>query len=210
MLFVVSGPSGSGKSTLIREVRRALPDLEFSVSHTTREPRPSEKNGREYHFVPEQRFERMVRAGRFVEWARVHGHLYGTSKKEIERKSRHHDVILDIDVQGAREIRKKIPAAVQIFIMPPVFAELRRRLQKRKEDSPEAIARRLRDAAREVRSFVGFDYIVVNDNLGKAAAELESVIVAARHRTAAISRSLRPILRSFASRSRPGTKKGRP
>lgn len=210
MLFVVSGPSGSGKSTLIRKVRRALPDLEFSISHTTREPRPSEKNGREYHFVSERMFERMVRAGRFVEWARVHGHLYGTSKAEIERKSRRHDVILDIDVQGAGEIRRKIPAAVQIFIMPPVFAELRRRLRRRKEDSPEAIARRLRDAAGEVRAFAGFDYVVVNDKLGKAAGELESVIVAARHRAVAISRSLRPILRSFASRSGPGPKKGRP
>jgi guanylate kinase len=210
MLFVVSGPSGSGKSTLIGKVRQKLPGLEFSVSHTTRRPRPSEKDGREYHFVTEKVFERMVRAGRFVEWARVHGHLYGTSKAEIERKSRRYDVVLDIDVQGAREVRKRIPAAVQIFIMPPVFGELRRRLRRRKEDDPEAIARRLRDAAGEVRAFAAFDYVVINDDLEKAAGELRSVIVAARLRAAGMAGAVRPILRSFAPRSGPGPRKGKP
>lgn len=211
MLFVVSGPSGCGKSTLIGRVRQELPDLEFSVSHTTREPRPSETDGVEYHFVAAKTFERMARSGRFVEWARVHGHLYGTAKAELERMGKRGDVILDIDVQGARQVRKKIPRAILIFVMPPVFGELRRRLRRRKEDSPEDIARRLRDAAGEVQAYAGFDYVVVNDDLEKAAAELKSVIVAARCRTAAMTGTLRPILRSFASRSSGSApKKGKP
>jgi guanylate kinase len=210
MLFVVSGPSGCGKSTLIARVRRDLPDLEFSVSHTTREPRPSETDGVDYRFVPKKTFERMVRERRFVEWARVHGHLYGTSKAELERKARRADVILDIDVQGARQVRKKMPRAIMIFVMPPVFAELRRRLQRRREDSPEDIARRLRDAAAEVRAYAGFDYVVVNDDLGKAAAELKSVIVAARRRPSAMTGTLRPVLRSFASRTASAPLRGKP
>jgi len=211
MVFVVSGPSGCGKSTLIAKVRQDLADLAFSVSHTTRKPRPSETDGRDYHFVTERAFERMARAGRFVEWARVHGHLYGTSKAEVERMNRGRDLILDIDVQGARQVRKKIPSAVFIFIMPPLFAEVRRRLERRKEDSPEAISQRLRDAASEVRAFAEFDYVVVNDELDKAVGELKSVIVASRCRSAVRAGALRPILRSFAScgaRSLP--KKGKP
>jgi len=105
MLFVISGPSGCGKSTLIKKVRRSLGDLNFSVSHTTRPPRPSEKDGVDYSFVPAKAFERMVRGKRFIEWARVHGHLYGTSRAEVERKGRHRDLVLDIDVQGARQVR---------------------------------------------------------------------------------------------------------
>jgi guanylate kinase len=210
MVFVVSGPSGCGKSTLIAKARRDLADLAFSVSHTTRKPRPSERDGVEYRFVSEKVFARMVRAGRFVEWARVHGHLYGTSKAEVERMSRGHDLILDIDVQGARQVRKKIPSAVFVFVMPPVFAELRRRLERRKEDSPEDISRRLRDAAGEILAFAEFDYVVVNDELEKAVGELKSVIVAARCRSAVRAGALGPILRSFASRARSSPKKGKP
>jgi len=201
MIFVVSGPSGCGKSTLIGLVRRELPELRFSVSHTTRPPRPSERDGVAYHFVTAAAFRRMVRAGRFVEWAGVHGHLYGTSKSELARQGKRGDVILDIDVQGARQVRKKVPGAVMIFVMPPVFEELRRRLLRRKEDSPEAIDRRLRDAAKEVKAFREFDYVVVNDDLGTAAAELTSVIVAARARSSVRAAALRPVLGSFAARS---------
>lgn len=202
MLFVISGPSGCGKSTLIRKVRRSLGDLEFSVSHTTRPPRPSEKDGVDYHFVPAKTFERMVREKRFVEWARVHGHLYGTSRAEIERKGRRGDVVLDIDVQGARQVRTRLPGAVHIFIMPPVAGELRRRLVRRREDSPEAVERRLRNARAEIRAYDEFDYVVVNDDLAKAAADLKSVIVASRHKTCVMAERLKPVLRSF--------KKGRP
>jgi len=202
MLFVITGPSGCGKSTLIRKVRRSLGDLEFSVSHTTRAPRPSEKDGLDYHFVAEKTFERMAREKRFIEWARVHGHLYGTSRAEVERKSRRRDVVLDIDVQGARQVRTRIPGAVHIFIMPPVAGELRRRLERRHEDSPEAVERRLKNARAEIRAYGEFDYVVVNDDLAKAAADLKAVIVASRHRTCAMAGALKPVLRSF--------KKGRP
>ena len=202
MLFVVSGPSGCGKSTLIKKVRRSLGDLGFSVSHTTRPPRPSEKDGVDYHFVPEKTFERMVREERFVEHARVHGHLYGTSRAEVERKGRRGDVVLDIDVQGARQVRSRLPGAVLIFVMPPVAGELRRRLERRREDSPEAVERRLRDARAEIRAYDEFDFVVVNDDLARAAADLKAVIVASRHKADAMAEGLKPVLRSF--------KKGRP
>jgi len=202
MLFVITGPSGSGKSTLIKRVRRALGDLAFSVSHTTRERRPSEKDGVDYHFVSERVFERMVREKRFLEHARVHGCLYGTSRAEVATKSRRRDIILDIDVQGARQVRARVEGAVLIFIMPPVASELRRRLEMRREDSPEAVKRRLRNARAEVRAYAEFDYVVVNDDLARAVADLKTVIRAARHRPDAMAASLKPILRSFA--------KGRP
>jgi len=210
MLFVVSGPSGCGKSTLIGRVRRDLADLEFSVSHTTRAPRPSETDGVDYHFITPRTFERMIKARRFVEWARVHGHLYGTSKAGLEQKAKRGDVILDIDVQGARQVRKRMPRAILVFVMPPVFEELRRRLRRRKEDSPEDIARRLRDAAAEVRAYTGFHYVIINDDLEDAAAGLKSVVLAARLRASAMAGALGPVLRSFASRSRSAAMKGKP
>ena len=210
MIFVVSGPSGCGKSTLIGRLLCDFPSLGFSVSHTTRRPRPSETDGVEYHFVTDEVFRRMARAGRFVEWADVHGHLYGTSKAELRRREKHGDVVLDIDVQGAREVRRKIPRAVLAFIMPPMFDELRRRLRKRREDSPDDIERRLRNAAQEVRAYAEFDYVVVNDDLETAAAELASVLVAARRRAEPMAGTVRPILRSFAAARCRGRAGGRP
>jgi guanylate kinase len=202
MVFVITGPSGCGKSTLIKRVRRAVRGLDFSVSHTTRPRRPSEKDGIDYHFVSERVFARMVKARKFLEHARVHGNLYGTSRSEVEARGRRGDVILDIDVQGARQVRARVPGAALIFIMPPVAAELRRRLRKRREDGRAAVQRRLRDARAEVRAYAEFDYVVVNDDLDRAVAELKTVIAAARHRPEAMAATLRPILRSFA--------KGRP
>ena len=202
MLFVITGPSGCGKSTLIKKVRRSLGDLAFSVSHTTRARRPSEKDSVDYHFVSERVFQRMVREKRFLEYARVHGNLYGTSRAEIEKKGRRSDVVLDIDVQGARQVRARVPGAALIFIMPPVAAELRRRLHERHEDSPEAVKRRLKNARTEVRAYAEFDFVVVNGDLGRAVAELKIVIAACRHRPDAMAADLKPILRSFA--------KGRP
>ncbi len=197
MVFVITGPSGCGKSTLIKRLRRAVRGLDFSVSHTTRARRGAEKDGVDYHFVSERVFARMVRARKFVEHARVHGNLYGTSRAEVESKGRCGDVILDIDVQGARQVRARVPGAVLVFIMPPVAAELRRRLRNRGEDSPEAIKRRLRNARTEVRAYAEFDYVVVNDDLVRAAAELKTVVAAARHSPEAMAAELRPILRSF-------------
>lgn len=198
MLFVITGPSGSGKSTLIKRVRRAMRDLAFSVSHTTRARRPSETDGVDYHFVSERVFERMVREKRFLEHARVHGHLYGTSRAEVESKSRRHDLLLDIDVQGARQVRARVTGAVLIFVMPPVASELRRRLLGRGENGRADVARRLRNARAEVRAYAEFDYVVVNDDLDRAAADLKTVIRAARHRPDAMAAGLAPILRSFA------------
>jgi guanylate kinase len=198
MVFVITGPSGCGKSTLIRRVRRALGGIEFSVSHTTRERRPSEKDGVDYHFVSEKVFERMVREKRFIEHARVHGHNYGTSRAEIEAKGRRSDIILDIDVQGARQVRARVPGATLIFIMPPVASELRRRLKGRGEDSREDVARRLRNARAEVRAYAEFDFVVVNGDLDRAVADLKTVIRAARHRPEAMAADVKPILRSFA------------
>ena len=198
MLFVITGPSGCGKSTLIKKVRRSLGDLAFSVSHTTRERRPSERDGVDYHFVSERVFERMVREKRFLEHARVHGHLYGTSRSEIETKGRRSDIVLDIDVQGARQVRARVPGATLIFIMPPVAAELRRRLAARGEDSREDVARRLKNARAEVRTYAEFDFVVVNGDLGRAVVDLKTVILAARHRPEAMAAALKPILRSFA------------
>jgi guanylate kinase len=198
MVFVITGPSGCGKSTLIKRLRRAVGGLDFSVSHTTRARRPSEKDGVDYHFVSERVFARMVKARKFLEHARVHGHLYGTSRAEVAAKGRRGDVLLDIDVQGARQVRARVPGAALVFIMPPVAAELRRRLRSRREDSPEAIRRRLRNARAEVRAYAEFDYIVVNGDLDRAAAELKTVVTAARHRPDAMAGALRPILRSFA------------
>ena len=211
MLFVISGPSGGGKSTLIREVRRKIEGLDFSVSHTTRPPRPSEKDGIDYHFVTAAAFERMVRAGKFVEWARVHGHLYGTSCAEIGRRRPGRDILLDIDVQGARQVRRKVPEACLVFIMPPAAGELRRRLRNRGEDKPKALERRLRNARAEVRAYAEFDYVVVNDDLRKAVEELRAVIAAARFRPVVRAGALRPILKSFAGRPAAGSgrKKGR-
>jgi guanylate kinase len=198
MVFVITGPSGSGKSTLIKRLRRSLRDLDFSVSHTTRARRGAEKDGVDYHFVTERAFERMIKARKFLEHARVHGNLYGTSRAEVETKGRRGDILLDIDVQGARQVRARVPGATLIFIMPPVAAELRRRLRSRREDSPEAVRRRLRNARAEVRAYAEFDYVVVNDDLDRAAAELKTVIAAARHRPDAMAARLRPILSSFA------------
>lgn len=197
MVLVITGPSGCGKSTLIKRVRRSLGGLAFSVSHTTRPPRPSEKDGLDYHFVSEGVFARMVREKRFLEHARVHGNLYGTSRAEVEAKGRRGDILLDIDVQGARQVRARVEGAVLVFIMPPVASELRRRLAARGEDSREAVARRLRNARAEVRAYAEFDYIVVNDDLARAAADLKTIIAAARHSPAAMAASLKPILKSF-------------
>ena len=208
MIFVVSGPSGCGKSTLIRQVRELVADLGFSVSHTTRKRRPSEKDGVDYHFVDRKLFDRKVRQGEFVEWAQVHGQLYGTSWVELRKKRRRGRVVLDIDVQGARQIKDKIPEVVMIFVAPPGLGELRRRLERRKEDSPAAIERRLRDAGEEIRATPEFDYVVINGDFERAADELKSIVVAVGCRTGERKRRIGAVLRSF-STGKPPRKKGK-
>ena len=197
MLFVVTGPSGCGKSSLIHHVMRDLRNVRFSVSHTTRPRRPSERDGRDYHFVGRAEFERMIAKKQFVEWAFVHGNYYGTSKGEIAEKGAGGDLILDIDVQGARQIKSSTLRPVFVFVMPPKYDELRKRLRDRGEDSPAVIDRRLKNAKREIRHYADFDYVVVNDKLDRAVLELEAVILGSRCRTEVLKAKIQPILKSF-------------
>jgi guanylate kinase len=196
MIYVISGPSGCGKSTLIRRVLAGLEGVRFSVSHTTRAKRESEVEGRDYYFVSQDRFLRLVEKDSFVEWAVVHGAYYGTSRRELT-KDRNLDVILDIDVQGAAQVRKKIGTAVSIFVLPPSFRELRKRIEERGLDSAVDIRKRLATARKEVRSYSSFDYVVVNDDLEMAGRELESILRCRRVHLAARKKSLGPILKSF-------------
>jgi guanylate kinase len=197
VLFVVAGPSGCGKSTVIRHALADLRHVHFSVSHTTRPKRDSEREGRDYYFVTRKAFERMIERREFMEWAVVHGNYYGTSKREIALRGRSGDVVLDIDVQGASQVRAKKPEAVFIFILPPSFRELRRRLEKRGVDNAEEMTRRLRVAKKEVRHVASFDFVVVNDRLEKAVSELESIITAARCRLDVRKSAVAKIVKSF-------------
>lgn len=201
MIYVVSGPSGGGKSTLIRRVLESLPGLRFSVSHTTRQKRESEVEGKDYHFTSEPVFRKMLGRGEFLEWAVVHGKAYGTSVREI-RKAAQGDLILDIDVQGARQVREKIKRAIFIFVLPPSYQELKRRLERRGLDSPAAIRRRLDRARQEIRSYSRFDYIIVNDDLEEAGRELESVIRCHRLGLEYRKKKIAPILKSFRKKNR--------
>jgi len=199
MVYVISGPSGCGKSTLIRRVVARLDGVRFSVSHTTREKRKSETEGKDYYFVSRERFLRLVEKGAFVEWALVHDAYYGTSRQELA-KGKDRDVILDIDVQGAAQVRKKVPAAVFIFVLPPSFQELRKRIKGRGLNSAADIRKRLAMARKEVRAYSSFDYIVVNDDLEPAATDLESILRCRRARVAARKKNIGPILQSFRSK----------
>jgi guanylate kinase len=201
MIYVVSGPSGGGKTTLIRRVLENLPGLRFSVSHTTRQKRESEIEGRDYHFVSQPVFRKMVGRGEFLEWAIVHGRAYGTSVREI-RQAAHGDVILDVDVQGARQVREKIKRAVFIFVLPPSYQALKRRLKRRGLDSPAAIRKRLDRARQEIRSYSRFDYIIVNDDPEEAGRELESIIRCTRLRLEHGKGKIAPILKSFRKKNK--------
>ena len=187
ILYIISAPSGAGKTTLCKEVIDIFPDLRHSVSYTTRQARPGEEHGRDYFFVPKEEFERMVAAGEFAEWAEVHGNLYGTALKTLEEScSAGIDVILDIDCQGARQLKGCHDGGVFIFILPPSYNELRRRLDSRDSDSSDVIARRIACAASEIKESRWYDYIIVNDVFSKAVEELKSVILAERCRTSRV------------------------
>ncbi|HKD18951.1 MAG TPA: guanylate kinase [Thermoanaerobaculia bacterium] len=200
-LFIVSSPSGGGKTTLIRRLLERPPGgepLRFSVSHTTRPRREGEVDGREYHFVSAAQFETMARRSEFLEHNEVHGNFYGTSKSEVlPRLASGEDVVLDIDVQGARDTRAAVPEAISIFIVPSSAAELERRLRQRGLDGEDAIRKRLINAAKEIAQADSFQYVIVNDDLERASLELESVVRAARLSPARQARILERLRKDF-------------
>jgi guanylate kinase len=199
LLFIVSAPSGAGKTTLVERVVELTPRLKISRSYTSRRPRAGETDGVDYNFVTRQRFEEMIAAGEFLEWANVFGNLYGTCGADTERTlASGCDVVLVIDVQGARKVRGSGVAATTVFVMPPSFEVLERRLRGRSQDNAEDIERRLQVAREEVASFVDYDYVVINDELTAAVDRLRSIVIAARARLERMRADLDGIVRTFA------------
>ena len=204
-LIVVSGPSGAGKSTVLTRVMAELEDIRFSVSHTTRAPRPGdpasasgEKNGVEYHFVTRREFERMISEGAFLEWAEVHGELYGTSRDEYDRAVREGvDVLLDIDVKGADQVCQKFDDAVTVFVIPPSYHDLERRLRGRGPDDEASFQRRLAVAGQEMSHFRKYQYAIVNVDLPASVEALKTIVRAARLRTSREAERAENILSSF-------------
>ncbi|HET9217880.1 MAG TPA: guanylate kinase [Terriglobia bacterium] len=182
-VYIVSAPSGSGKTTLLQSLLKTFKDLKFSVSHTTRQPRQAEREGVDYFFTERSRFQEMADRGDFLEWAEYYGQLYGTSRAFVEEHvNAGRDVILDIDVNGARQVKQKIKDAIAVFIMPPSFGELERRLRSRRQESDEAIHRRLEIARSEIKYCRDYDHIIINDVLGDSIQVLEAVVRAGRAR----------------------------
>jgi guanylate kinase len=193
-LFVVAAPSGAGKSSLVKSLLELDARLVVSVSHTTRAPRGQEQDGREYHFVDEPTFRRMIEAGEFFEWAEVHGRLYGTSRAAIEsRIAGGEDVVLEIDWQGALQIKRLFPNAVLIFVLPPSWDELRQRLERRGEDGPEAIEERMRNARIEVVQARHFDFVIINALFETALFDLKAIVHAQRLKYTAQQRTRRAV-----------------
>jgi len=197
MLFVITGPSGCGKSTMVRKVQKKMKNVQFSVSHTTRKKRKSEKEGRDYYYVSTPEFEQMIKEEKLAEWVFLHDNYYGTSKREIDKKGARGDLLLDIDVYGAQQIKPRLMKAVFIFILPPLFEDLKIRLEERGQDSAESINKRLEVARREIRSYPQFDYIIINNQLEKAVQELEAIILSEGCRLDSRKKEIIPILRSF-------------
>jgi len=226
MVFIISAPSGSGKSTLVNELLKSVSDLEFSISYTTRAPRGSETNGRQYFFVTRSEFQKMIEEDAFLEYAEVFGNYYGTARRFLHEAEQHgRDLLLDIDVQGAEQIQRKLPDATSIFILPPDRKTLEERLRKRSEDREEVIQRRLVTASREIENYQRYHYILVNDRLedsieklraivrgerllrtGRSLSEDEAKIVALGDccRLVKVRARLQPILASFIAPAIPG------
>lgn len=204
-LFLITAPSGAGKTSLVREMLRSHPNLRFSISYTTRPKRPNENQGSDYHFVNQQEFDRMLAAGEFLEHAHVFDYCYGTSRKNVEAEvSRGHDLLLEIDWQGARQVRRLIPEAVSIFILPPSLDELRRRLQKRAaeerqrlmglEQAATEIERRFRDAVTDIAHWQEFDYVVVNDDFAQALMALADIFAGRGEASRTARPDLKPVI----------------
>ncbi len=199
LLIILSSPSGAGKTTLTRMLLDQSPELRFSVSHTTRSPRSAEVDGRDYHFVDRPRFVELVNEGAFLEWAEVHGNLYGTSTAEVERARATPGcagMIFDIDYQGARQIGSKVADVVSVFILPPSMQELERRLRGRASETEETLKRRYAVAEREIEHYALFHYVIVNDDVQRAFDELRSITVAERARRQRRARLAETLLRS--------------
>lgn len=197
-VFIVSAPSGSGKSTLVNRVLERDPRLLFSISYTTREPRGEEKQGGSYHFISRPEFERRLAEDEFLESAKVFENYYGTSRLYLDRaRCEGRDLVLDIDVQGARQLKARIPDAVSIFILAPSREILEQRLRARSEDSEEVIKRRLRGAAEEIRNYDQYDYVLVNKDLDESVMRLQSIVEAERIRRVRMEEHIKPILDTF-------------
>jgi guanylate kinase len=187
-LFIVSAPSGAGKTTLCRNVVASLPHLKFSVSYTTRQPRPGEIPDADYTFISRGDFQSMIDRGDFIEWAEVHGERYGTSRQRLHEMIRSgYDVILDIDTQGAMQIKEKHSEGTYIFVMPPSMEVLRQRLRSRMTDSLQEIEKRLKRSVAEIKTYPAYDYVIINDTLEKAVREFEAIILSCRARTETIN-----------------------
>ncbi len=202
ILFVVSAPSGTGKTTVVERLVQLLPDLALSRSYTSRQLRPGEIDGVDYNFITRARFEEMVEADEFLEWADVFGNLYGTCATDVERELSHgRDIVLVIDVQGARQVRLRYANTVGVFVLPPSFETLEQRLRGRSKDPEDAIQRRLRTARNEVAAFAEYDYVIVNDELDACVDRLRSIILAERARLRAVRSEIATIVESFSERA---------
>jgi guanylate kinase len=181
LIYIISAPSGSGKSTLVNELLKLVPELDFSISFTTRSPRGSEQSGKQYHFVSREEFEQMIRDDEFLEHACFDGNYYGTARRFLhETGEKGHDLLLDIDVQGAQQMKQKVPEAISIFVLPPNRKTLEWRLRKRSEDAEVVIQRRLGAASREIENYDKYDYILINDDLEESIDSLESIVLSER------------------------------
>ena len=205
LVIVVSGPSGAGKSTILQRALVEVPRLRFSVSHTTRPPRPGEREGIDYHFVSREEFMRLAVGEMFLEWAEVHGQRYGTARAEYARAGEDGvDLLLDLDVQGAEKVRARFSDSVSIFILPPSYEHLERRLRSRGPADEAAYARRLTVAREELQLFPKYDYAIINDDLDESVESLKAIIRAARCRTGRVEPAARKILSTFDSGKKEG------
>ena len=197
-VFIVCAPSGAGKTSLVKELLARDPNVHLSVSHTTRAPRPGERDGRDYHFVTKAEFQAMLERAEFLESAEVHGNLYGTSQAWIEaHRSKGHDIVLEIDWQGAQQVRRLTPDAVGIFILPPSLDMLRQRMMSRRQDSTTVIERRLKAARGEIAHLEEFDYVIINNNFDDALEDLASIVRSARLRLPSQSARYRDLINSL-------------
>jgi len=197
-LIIISSPSGGGKGTLIKQILKVVPNVGYSVSFTTRAMRVGETHGRDYFFVSRSEFESLIEAGALLEYAEVHGNFYGTSLSQIKTEiEAGHDIVLEIDVQGAASVRAKIPEALSVFILPPSFEVLKNRLTARATEKPEDLDLRLKNSFGEVAHFSEFEYVVVNDDAARASADLQTVILADRLRRVRQEAAIKGILSSF-------------